>query len=76
MLSMHCEMSLIHACLSCTVDAIRWMDWRPPHFWSMMILKSRLPFVDANEAAAVGVVGSGGRVVVAANGAGDSGGGC
>lgn len=45
MLSMHWAMSLIHDCLSCTVDATSRIEWRLPDFVSIMILKSRDPFV-------------------------------
>lgn len=42
MLSMHCDISLIHASLSCTVDATRCIQCRAPDLQSTNILKSRL----------------------------------
>jgi hypothetical protein len=42
MLSKHCEISLIHASLSCAVGATRWIECLCPDFPSTIILKSRL----------------------------------
>lgn len=40
-LSKHWDISLIHASLSCTVDATKWINCFPPVLLSTSILKSR-----------------------------------